>query len=272
MASPTSNSSNSQNGPAIAVAGLAKRFAGGVEALAGVDISVVQGSFVVILGPSGAGKSTLLRCVNGLETPSAGAVSVCGRPVVGRSLRAIRSEVAMVFQRFNLVGRLNVMANVLCGRLGKRSTLGSLFYLMRREDRVAAEGALARVGLTAKAWQRADTLSGGEQQRVGIARALAQEPTIMLADEPVVSLDPATAVEILDLLREIQRRDGITLVMSLHQVEFARRYAERVVGLNRGRVVFDGTPGALSETVLDRIYRRSPSDHGPPARSELPDG
>ena len=161
----------------------------------------------------------------------------------------------MVFQRFNLVSRLNVMANVLCGRLGKRSTLASLFYLMRKDDLDVARRALDRVGLIDRAWDRADRLSGGQQQRVGIARALAQEPTIMLADEPVASLDPATSEEILDLLSKIQKQ-GMTMVVSLHQVEYARRYAERIIGLNDGSVVFDGPPEALSDAVLETIYGR----------------
>jgi phosphonate transport system ATP-binding protein len=252
LALPTSSYSTR---PAIEVAGLAKRFGNGVEALAGVDLVIEAGSFVVVLGPSGAGKSTLLRCINGLETPSAGGAIVEGQAVEKRSLRAIRSRVGMVFQRFNLVSRLNVMANVLCGRLGKRSTVASLFYLMRKDDLDVARRALDRVGLIDRAWDRADRLSGGQQQRVGIARALAQEPSIMLADEPVASLDPATSEEILDLLREIQKQ-GITMVVSLHQVEFARRYAERIIGLNDGRVVFDGAPDALSDDILDTIYGR----------------
>ncbi len=249
---PTSSSSTE---PAIEVAGLAKRFGNGVVALAGVDLIIEAGSFVVVLGPSGAGKSTLLRCINGLETPSAGGAVVEGRAVDRHSLRAIRTRVAMVFQRFNLVSRLNVMANVLCGRLGKRSTLASLFYLMRKDDLDVARRALDRVGLIDRAWDRADRLSGGQQQRVGIARALAQEPTIMLADEPVASLDPATSEEILDLLSKIQKQ-GMTMVVSLHQVEYARRYAERIIGLNDGSVVFDGPPEALSDAVLETIYGR----------------
>jgi phosphonate transport system ATP-binding protein len=257
LASTTNNSSNN---PAIAINGLVKRFPNNVQAVRGVDLEIESGSFVVILGPSGAGKSTLLRCVNGLETPSAGEITVCGRRVTKGNLRAIRTEVAMVFQHFNLVGRLNVMANVLCGRLGKRTTLGSLFYLLRREDRTIAERALRRVGLVDKAWERADHLSGGQQQRVGIARALAQEPVIVLADEPVASLDPAISGEILNLLREIQRRDGITMVVSLHQVEFARRFAERVIGLNDGKIVFDGDVGDLTDDVLTAIYGRALDD------------
>jgi phosphonate transport system ATP-binding protein len=162
----------------------------------------------------------------------------------------------MVFQRFNLVERLSVVTNVLTGRLGHRSWFGSLFFLFRKEDMEIAQETLDRVGLTSKAWSRADKLSGGEQQRVGIARALAQRPEVILADEPVASLDPVTSEEIMGLLREICDRDGITVVVNLHQVDLARRYADRIIGLNAGRLVFDGTPCQLSDQVLETIYER----------------
>ena len=253
---------NAAEAPAIEIAGLAKRFPNGIQALSGVDLSVAPGSFVVVLGQSGAGKSTLLRCVNALETPDRGRVTVRGRAVTAATARAVRREVGMVFQGFNLVGRLNVMANVLCGRLGKRSTLASLFYLMRRQDVAIAEAALARVGLVDRAWERADRLSGGQRQWVGIARALAQRPAVILADEPVASLDPATGAQIMELLRDIQRADGITLLVSLHQVAFARRFAERVVGLREGRIVFDGAPDDLDDAALEAIYGGVPAEDG----------
>jgi len=237
---------------------VSKQFKNGIVALKQINLEVASGSFVVILGPSGAGKSTLLRCVNGLETPDIGGVRIGEKTVTQRSLRKIRRDVAMVFQKFNLIGRLNVMANVLCGRLGKRSTLGSLIYLMRREDMVIANSALARVGLISRAWERADKLSGGEQQRVGIARALAQEPKILLADEPVASLDPSTGEEIMTLLREIQKEKALTLLVSLHQVDFARRYADRIIGLCKGSIVFDGPPKHLDDTALRKIYDLRP--------------
>lgn len=259
MTLPTIKSANEAELPAITIAGITKRFTNGILALAKINLEVASGSFVVILGPSGAGKSTLLRCVNGLETPSAGGVRVGDKSVTRRSLRSIRQNVAMVFQRFNLVGRLNVMSNVLCGRLGKRSTLGSLIYFMRQEDMTIANAALARVGLLSRAWERADTLSGGEQQRIGIARALAQEPKVLLADEPVASLDPATGEEIMVLLREIQKEGALTLLISLHQVDFARRYADRIIGLRDGEIVFDGPPQDLDEIALQEIYGRPPS-------------
>jgi len=251
---------NNSELPAISIFGVSKKFENGFEALGDINLDIASGSFVVILGPSGAGKSTLLRCVNGLEKPSTGAVKVGSKLVTRRSLQAIRRNVAMIFQRFNLVGRLNVMSNVLCGRLGKRSTLGSLLYFMRQDDMTIANAALDRVGLLSRAWERADTLSGGEQQRIGIARALAQEPKVLLADEPVASLDPTTGEEIMTLLREIQMEGSLTLLVSLHQVEFARKYAERIVGLREGKIVFDGPPNALDDVALQAIYGRPSND------------
>lgn len=233
-----------------------KRFPNGFEALKGIDLEIQPGSFTVVLGPSGAGKSTLLRLLNGLETPTSGEVRVYGQPVDRRHLRRIRSQVAMVFQQFNLVGRLSCVTNVLTGRLAHRSWLGSVFYLFREEDMAIARGALYRVGLTDKAWERADKLSGGQQQRVGIARALAQQPKVILADEPVASLDPVTSEEIMTLLREICDRDGITVVVNLHQVELARRFADRIIGMNSGKIVFDGSPDQMTQPVLRTIYQR----------------
>ncbi len=241
---------------AISVSTVTKRFPNGFLALKGVDTEIAPGSFTVVLGPSGAGKSTLLRLLNGLETPTGGEVLIGGEKVDRHRLRDIRTKVAMVFQQFNLVDRLSVMTNVLTGRLAHRSWVGSVFYLFRQEDMAIAQEALARVGLTDKAWNRADKLSGGQQQRVGIARALAQRPKVILADEPVASLDPVASEEIMTLLREICDRDGITVVVNLHQVELARRFADRIIGMNAGRIVFDGSPAQMTQSVLRTIYRR----------------
>jgi len=241
---------------AISIQSVTKRFPNGFEALKGIDTEIQTGSFTVVLGPSGAGKSTLLRLMNGLETPTTGAVRIGGETVDKRTLRPIRSKVAMVFQQFNLVDRLSVVTNVLTGRLAQRSWVGSVFYLFRTEDMAVAREALARVGLTDKAWSRADKLSGGQQQRVGIARALAQRPKVILADEPVASLDPVSSEEIMALLREICDRDGITVVVNLHQVDLARRFADRIIGMNSGRVVFDGTPAELTPQALRTVYQR----------------
>lgn len=240
----------------IELSQVSKCYANGLLALHPSTLAIEPGQFVTVMGPSGAGKSTLIRTINGLEPVSAGEVRVGGELLTKGNARAIRARVGMVFQQFNLVDRLSVMTNVLTGRLAHRSWVGSVFYLFRQEDLSIAHEALARVGLTSKAWERADKLSGGQQQRVGIARALAQRPHVILADEPVASLDPVTALEIMSLLKEINQRDGITVVVNLHQVDLIRRYADRVIGMNAGRVVFDGTPDNLCSNTLERIYQR----------------
>ncbi len=240
----------------ITIRDVSKRFANGFEALKGVSVVIPAGSFTVILGSSGAGKSTLLRTINGLETPTFGTVQIGSETITKRNLQQIRAHVGMVFQQFNLVDRLSVMTNVLIGRLSQRSWLSSLLYMFRRADLDIAHAALNRVGLTDKAWSRADKLSGGQQQRVGIARALAQQPRVILADEPVASLDPVTSEEIMVLLREICTRDGITVVVNLHQVDLAKRFADRVIGLNEGLVVYEGSVSGLNRETLSRIYQR----------------
>lgn len=246
---------------AIVIDKVEKTYANGTRAVHGISLNIEPGQFTVILGPSGAGKSTLLRMLNGLETPSRGSVTINGTRLERKTLRQVRREVGMVFQQFNLVGRLNVMTNVLTGRLAYRSWLGSVLHLFRDEDLAIGHEALNRVGLTDKAWIRADQLSGGQQQRVGIARALAQKPRVILADEPVASLDPLASEEVLDLLKGICQNDGISVVANLHQVEYTRRYADRIIGINTGRVVFDGSPEALTDEVVEAIYRRpTPSE------------
>jgi phosphonate transport system ATP-binding protein len=241
---------------------VSKVFPPGTQALRDVSLSVKRGEVVTFLGPSGAGKSTLLRCVNGFVTPSAGRVMVDRVTIVPRAaaLRAVRRRVGMIFQQFNLVGRLTVLENVLAGRLSHRQTLPTLVRRFPPEDYELTERALARVGLGDKAGQRADTLSGGERQRVAVARVLAQQPAILLADEPVASLDPKTAVGVLELIRAIAAEQGLTVLMSLHQVEWARRFCDRIVGLSGGSVVFEGSTEALTWPVVDRIYE-SELDH-----------
>jgi phosphonate transport system ATP-binding protein len=235
--------------------GCAVTYGNGVAALLPTTLSFVGGEFVVLLGPSGAGKSTLLRCLNGLVTPTAGKIvsvehgDICQKA----SLRAHRRRTGMVFQQHHLIGRQSVLSNVLMGRLGYCSSLGSLMPWATSDKHLALR-ALDRVGLLDRALQRADQLSGGQQQRVGVARALVQEPTLLLADEPVASLDPATAERLLGLLRDICKTDGLTAVISLHQVEFAKQFADRIVGLHGGQVVFDGVPTALTHTEVQQIY------------------
>jgi phosphonate transport system ATP-binding protein len=232
---------------------ISKTYAGGVEALRDVSIGVPAGQFLVILGPSGAGKSTLMRCVNRLVEPSEGEIIFEGK-TTGGNPRAIRRQFGMVFQQFNLVKRLSVLTNVLTGRLGYRSVARSLFYSFPESDKRIAVECLARVNMEHKAFQRADTLSGGEQQRVAIARALAQQPKVILADEPVASLDPKIARQVLGYLRQVAKELGITVLCNLHQVDYAREFAERIVGMSLGTVVFDGPASSLTEGVIQKIY------------------
>jgi phosphonate transport system ATP-binding protein len=227
----------------------------GVAALKPTDLTVRSGEFLVLLGASGAGKSTLLRSLNGLVPLAGGELSVQGLGPVrdSRDLRAHRKRTGMVFQQHQLIGRLTVLENVLTGRLGYHGALRSMLPLPRA-DKLIALDALARVALLPYALSRADILSGGQQQRVGVARALAQRPRVMLADEPVASLDPSTAAHVLGLIHDICNSDGIAAVVSLHQVELARRFADRIVGLHSGSVVFDGAPNRLDSAALERIY------------------
>jgi phosphonate transport system ATP-binding protein len=228
----------------------------GALAIDAADAAFRAGELVALLGASGAGKSTLLRCMNGLIRPTRGDVKVGGLGSVFQSRRALREHrrrTGMVFQQHHLIGRQTALQNVLLGRLGHQSPARS-FLPFSRADRVAALAALDRVGLIDRALERADRLSGGQQQRVGIARAMAQEPTILLADEPIASLDPAGAERVLSDLRRICKEDGITAIVSLHQVDFARSFADRVIGLSGGRIVFQRESSQLDAAALDRLY------------------
>jgi phosphonate transport system ATP-binding protein len=228
-----------------------------VAALDGVDLTVAPGEFVVVLGPSGSGKTTLLRAINRLVEPTAGVIRVAGQAVTGASaaaLRDARRRMGMIFQQFNLVRHASVIDNVLAGRLGYVPEWPSLLARFPRADRELALDCLRQVGLAAMAERRADKLSGGEQQRVAIARALAQRPSVILADEPTASLDPALTGSIMDILRRINVERGLTLIVSQHQLETALAYASRLVGLRRGRVCFDGAPGAVTPAVVAAIY------------------
>lgn len=228
----------------------------GVYALDNATLTFDGGRFIVLLGPSGAGKSTLLRCLNGLVRPSRGDVLGNDAESIFASraaLRCHRKRTAMIFQQHHLIGRLTALQNVLIGRLAFNSSWQSLLPPPCAERRQALE-ALDRVELLDRALSRADELSGGEQQRVGIARALAQHPHTILADEPVASLDPATAVRVLELIHRICREDNITAIVSLHQVELARHFADRVIGLSAGHVVVDAPASEFGDAALQRIY------------------
>jgi len=254
---PVISGASAEKSPIVSLVNVSKTYIRGkLVALTDVSFDIGHGEFVVILGPSGAGKSTMLRCINRLAEPTSGQIFLRGNEITSapRSLRKARQEIGMVFQQFNLVTRLSVIMNVLSGRLSYRSTWRSLFYSFTREDRAIALECLEMVALGHKAFQRADTLSGGEQQRVAIARALAQRPKLILADEPVASLDPKIARQVLDYLKDVSQRLGISVVCNLHQIDFAREYAERIIGLSQGRLIFDGPPSALTDDILNQIY------------------
>ena len=240
----------------LVVEHLVKDYAGGTRALEDVSIEVRHGEFLVLIGLSGSGKSTLLRCINRLVEPTGGRIVLDDLDITaarGGDLRKIRRSVGMIFQQFNLVKRSSVLTNVLTGRLGYVSQWQSLLAHFGEEDYRRALINLDRVGLRERAHQRADRLSGGQQQRVAIARALMQEPKIMLADEPVASLDPATSHSVLKYLQQINR-EGMTVICSLHFLSLARTYGTRVIALKGGRLMFDGLPSEIDERRFKEIY------------------
>lgn len=232
----------------------------GVVALESVSFDLYRGEFAVVLGSSGAGKSTLLRSLNYLHSPTRGRITVAGIGAVTQpaSLRLHRQRTGMIFQQHQLLDRQSALQNVLMGRLAYHSFWRSLFPLPLADRQIALH-CLERVNLLDKAIAPVKSLSGGQKQRVGIARALAQQPQLILADEPIASLDPASAHQILSLLRSICQRDGIAVLLSLHQVDFAKQYGDRIIGLARGRVMFDCSPAALSDRHLAAIYGGHPS-------------
>jgi len=226
-------------------------------AVNGVALEIPQGQMVGIIGRSGAGKSTLLRMINRLQDPSSGSIHFGDLEVSalrGAGLRNWQRDCAMIFQQFNLVPRVDVLTNVMFGRLNHRSTVMSLLNVFTLEERLMAMAALERLGIEQTALQRAGTLSGGQQQRVAIARALMQAPKMLLADEPIASLDPLNAKIVMDALRDINEREGITVVTNLHTLDTARAYCERIIGMAAGRVVFDGTPSELTAEAVQEIY------------------
>jgi phosphonate transport system ATP-binding protein len=231
-------------------------YGNGFQALQATNLEFEAGSFNVLLGRSGAGKSTLLRCINLLNQPTSGAIEIEGLGIVNED-RAVqrrhRTNTAMIFQQHQLISRHSALKNVLMGRLGHYHPLRTIMPFTRSDKLLALE-CLDRVGLIDKALERIDNLSGGQQQRVGIARGLAQQPGILLADEPVASLDPATSNQVLSLLHNICKEDNLTAIVSLHQVELAQNYADRIVGLADGRVVFDGSADDLKAVNIDSIY------------------
>jgi phosphonate transport system ATP-binding protein len=243
--------------PVLRIERLTKVYGDGTRALSDLSFDVAPGEFLVIIGLSGSGKSTLLRCINRLIDPTAGRVFFKGQDMTaaaGPELREIRRKIGMIFQHFNLVRRSPVLTNVLCGRLGYLPPAWALANYFPEVVRRQAMANLERVGIASKAYARADTLSGGQQQRVGIARALMQEPQLILADEPVASLDPATSHSVLRHIEELNKKDGITVLCSLHFLSLARRYGTRIIALKAGQVVFDGLPGEIDDARFREIY------------------
>ena len=241
----------------LSVEHLEKSYKNGKPVLRGISFQVSGAITLGIIGPSGSGKSTLLRCINRLIEPSGGKALVGGTDMAGLSgggLRKARRRIGMVFQEFNLVERLTVIENVLCGRLGYISPLRAWFRKYPQEDIDKAFDLIDHVGLGDFYNQRADSLSGGQRQRVGIARAVMQEPDIIMADEPTSSLDPKTSVEIMELLRQFSRERAIPMLINIHDVELAKRFCDRLIGISQGTVVFDGPPGELGSKHLKEIY------------------
>jgi len=234
-------------------------YKGGIVGVKDINLNIDVGEIVAVIGVSGAGKSTLLRCINRLLEPTSGEIFIDEKDILHCSeqkAQLIRREVGMVFQNFNLLQRSLVIRNVLMGRLGYISTLRSLFLgrAYSRDDMDIALDCLRRVGLEDLAYRRADALSGGQQQRVGIARALAQKPSIILGDEPVSNLDPTRAREIMNLLREIHRRERMATVISLHNIEIAKEYASRIIAMVKGEIIFDGKPEELTDEKIVEVF------------------
>jgi phosphonate transport system ATP-binding protein len=242
---------------ALSIRNLDKEYARGKPVLRGISLEIGATGITAIIGPSGTGKSTLIRCVNRLVEPTAGEIRFQGEDLVKldrKGLRLARRQIGMVFQEYNLVERLSVMENLLCGRLGYVSPWNAWLRKYPQADIDRAFCLLDTVGLAGFANQRADSLSGGQRQRVGIARAIMQEPKLLLADEPTSSLDPKTSVEIMALISAVCRDNGIPVMVNMHDVELAKRFADRIIGMSGGAIVYDGGPAGLDDGVLKKIY------------------
>lgn len=249
------------NAPAVAITGISKSFKANQPVLRNIDLTVDQGEMVGLIGASGSGKSTLIRLIAGFETIDKGPGNIrlfgtdCqtnGRK--NNAIRELRHDIGVIFQQFNLVGRLTLLMNVLVGRLGRISRLRGTFGMFPKEDRIKALEALERVGIVDKAYQRASTLSGGQQQRAAIARALTQEAKLILADEPIASLDPASAERVMTILRSINQQDKVTVIVSLHQIDHAFKHCDRIIALKEGEILHDARVSDITKEDLESLY------------------
>ena len=247
----------------LKITGLTKKYSDNASVLKGIDIEVKEGEFVIVIGPSGAGKTTFIRCINRMVEPTEGKIEFNGTDVValkGDGLRKVRADIGMIFQHYNLIGRTNVIRNVMHGRLGHSSVFKSLFGGYSTEEKRNAFELLEKVGLSDYIYKKANTLSGGQMQRVGICRAMMQDPLLLLADEPIASLDPKSAKVVMDQIHGIVSEKNIACIMNLHQVHIAKDYATRIIGMKGGNVVYDGNPSGLTDELVRIIYEGENED------------
>lgn len=243
--------------PLLTISNLSKEYVKGNKALSDINLTIQPGEFISIIGPSGAGKSTLLRCINRMVDASEGSIvfdNVEVTTLPKSKLKHLRRKIGMIFQHYNLVNRLSVMENTLHGRLGYTSAIAGMLGWFRPSERQQAADILGTLGLDDHITKRCDQLSGGQKQRVGIARALLQEPKLILCDEPIASLDPNASRVIMDYMRNINREHGITCLFNLHQVDVALKYSDRIIGINGGRILYDGKPSELDSHMIHQIY------------------
>lgn len=241
----------------LKISGLKKQYSKSKTVLKGIDLEIKEGEFVVVIGPSGAGKSTFIRCINRMVDPTNGAIEFNGSDIAqlkGKALRATRANIGMIFQHYNLIGRTNVIKNVLHGRLGHNSFFKTLTGRYSEIEKREAYDLLQKVGLGDHMYKKANALSGGQMQRVGICRAMMQAPKLLLADEPIASLDPKSAKVIMDQIHSLITERKIACIMNLHQVQVAKDYATRIIGIKDGQVVYDGSPADLTESMVANIY------------------
>lgn len=244
----------------LIVNNLTKSYKQGVNALDGVSFEVEKGEFIAVIGASGSGKSTLLRCINRIIEPTSGSIVFEGQEISNLSskkIREVRKKVGMIFQHYNLVYRLSVMQNAMHGRLGYMNTFEGVFSLYKEEDKQKAIKLLNKVGLGDYIYQRASELSGGQKQRVGIVRALMQQPSLLLCDEPIASLDPGSSKVIMDTIKSLAQESNIACIVNLHQVHVAKEYAARIIGIHRGKILFDDKPSKLTDKIIEDIYDTS---------------